>query len=153
MNTTKINSFNVIGISVKTTNENGQSAKDIPELWQKFFSQGIMQKVPNVVDPNIHCLYTDYEGDHTQPYTTLLGMRVDSLDNIPDGMVGMTFAGGSFKKYQFEGNLNDNLVYNAWMDIWKEDNPRAYTVDYEVYDATKTNPEDASVDIFISINS
>jgi len=46
----KVNSFNVIGISVKTTNENGQSTQDIAALWQKFFSQGVMQSIPNIVD-------------------------------------------------------------------------------------------------------
>ena len=29
----------IIGISVKTTNENGQSTADIEQLWEYFFSK------------------------------------------------------------------------------------------------------------------
>ncbi|HZV12359.1 MAG TPA: effector binding domain-containing protein, partial [Candidatus Kapabacteria bacterium] len=31
-----LDEFNIIGISVRTTNQNGQSQKDIGELWEKF---------------------------------------------------------------------------------------------------------------------
>jgi len=61
--------------------------------------------------------------------------------------------GGAFKKYNYKGDLNKNLIYDAWMEIWKEDNSRAFTVDYEVYDANSPNPSDASVDIFVSLNA
>lgn len=37
----KIRPFNIIGISVRTTNENDQAAKDIPALWKRFISEGI----------------------------------------------------------------------------------------------------------------
>jgi len=36
---TELESFKVIGISVRTTNENGQAAKDIPFLWNKFLKK------------------------------------------------------------------------------------------------------------------
>ena len=47
MENIKIEAFNVIGIAVKTTNENGQAGKDIPALWEKFISEGILDKIPN----------------------------------------------------------------------------------------------------------
>ncbi len=36
MNNMKVEPFKVIGIAVRTTNENNQAAKDIPLLWEKF---------------------------------------------------------------------------------------------------------------------
>ena len=42
-----IQKFNIIGISIRTTNENEQSGKDIPALWDQFISEGIAEKIPN----------------------------------------------------------------------------------------------------------
>lgn len=42
MSTQTIRKFNVIGISVRTTNENGQAGQDIPALWNKFVTEGIV---------------------------------------------------------------------------------------------------------------
>lgn len=82
-----IEPFQVIGISVRTTNENGQSAKDIGQLWDKFMSEGISDNIPNKIDDNVFSIYTNYESDQTKPYDTILGCEVSSLKNIPDGMV------------------------------------------------------------------
>ncbi|SEG14520.1 GyrI-like domain-containing protein [Sphingobacterium lactis] len=38
-----IESFHVIGISTRTTNVNGQSAKDIEALWVKFWTEKIQE--------------------------------------------------------------------------------------------------------------
>jgi len=153
MSTTNISSFNIIGISVRTTNENGQAAKDIPVLWGRLMGENLIPTIPNVSDANIHCIYTDYEGDHNKPYTVLLGMKVSSLENIPDGMTGMSFSGGDYQTYHEEGNLEEGLVYNAWMKIWNEPIDRAYTADIEVYDASKPDPKNTAVDIHIALKS
>lgn len=46
-----------MGIGVRTTNENGQSAKDIGALWNKFMSEGILDKIPNKIDNTIYSIY------------------------------------------------------------------------------------------------
>ena len=43
----------IIGISVKTTNENGQSTADIEQLWEYFFSKNITSHIPNKKNENI----------------------------------------------------------------------------------------------------
>jgi predicted transcriptional regulator YdeE len=78
----------VIGIEVRTTNENEQAAKDIPVLWEKFMKENVLNNIPNKIDNTIYSIYTEYEKDHTKPYTTLLGCKVESLENIPEGMAG-----------------------------------------------------------------
>ena len=92
----QIKPFNIIGISVRTTNEGGQAATDIPALWNRFMSEGIADRIQNKIDQSIYCIYTDYEKDHTKPYTTLIGCSVDQLDNTPAGMVGKNFSGGKY---------------------------------------------------------
>ncbi len=151
MSTQKIQKFNVIGIAVRTSNENEQAATDIPALWEKFMAEGIAEKIPNKTDHSLYCIYTDYEKDHTKPYTTILGCKVENLDIIPDGMVGKTFETATYKKYVAKGNILQGLVYNEWIKIWNAGLPRTFTADFEVYGEKAQNPEDAEVDIYIAV--
>jgi len=147
-----IQKFNIIGISIRTTNENEQSGKDIPALWDRFISEGIAEKIPNKINHSIYSVYTDYEKDHTKPYTTILGCAVESLDLIPEEMVGITIETGSYEKFIAKGNLNDGIVINEWIKIWNSDLNRSFTSDFEIYGENAQNPENAEVDIFIAIN-
>nr|WP_199000151.1 GyrI-like domain-containing protein [Flavobacterium sp. ASV13] len=146
-----IQKFNVIGISVRTTNENGQSGQDIPALWNKFMSEGIAEQIPNKASDAIYCIYTDYEKDHTRPYTTILGCVVETLNVIPEGMVVKTVSGVHYKKFTAKGNLKEGAVFNEWVRIWNSDLDRIYTEDFEIYGEGAQNPEDGEVDIYIAI--
>ncbi len=145
-----IEKFSVIGISIRTTNKNGQSAKDIGELWGEFMTENTVNKIPNKVSDSIYSIYTDYEGDYTEPYTTILGCRVENLDTIPKGMVAKTISGGDYAKFVAKGDLTKGAVFVEWSKIWKMDLPRIYSADFEVYGEKAKNPNDAEVDIFIA---
>jgi predicted transcriptional regulator YdeE len=151
MTNQKKEKFSVIGISVRTTNENGQAGQDIPALWHKFMTEGIAEKIPNKSDNAIYCIYTEYEKDHTKPYTTILGCKVDSLDSVPNGMVGKTFDAANYSKHIAKGSLLQGIVFNEWTKIWNSDLNRTFTADFEVYGVKAQNPENAEVDIFIAI--
>lgn len=151
MSNQKIDKFNVIGISVRTTNQNGQAAQDIPALWNKFMTEGIANQIPNKIDDTIYCIYTEYEKDHTAPYTTILGCKVTNLATVPSGMVGKFFEETFYKKHTAKGNILQGLVYNEWLKIWSSGLDRAFTADFEVYGPKAQNPESAEVDIFIAV--
>lgn len=148
----KIQSFYIIGISVRTTNENQQAAKDIPALWQKFMSENTIAQIPNKVDETLYCIYTDYEKDHTRPYTTILGCKVTSLAEIPENMTGVTISEANYTKYVAKGDLNEGTVFNKWVEIWDDKLiERTFTADFEVYNEKAENPNNAEVDIFIAV--
>ncbi|MFS4473371.1 GyrI-like domain-containing protein [Chryseobacterium sp. T20] len=151
MKNVKIEPFKVIGIAVRTTNENGQAGKDIPVLWEKMINEDILNSIPNKIDNTIYSIYTDYEKDHTKPYTTVLGCKVENLDNIPEGMTGYSFDGGDYLKFSTKGDLSKGLVINEWLKIWNMDLGREFTADFEVYGEKAQNPSDAEVDIFIAV--
>lgn len=151
MNKVTVKEFKVVGISVRTTNKNGQSAKDIGALWNRFMAEGVLEKIPNRVDNTIYSIYTEYEGDYTKPYTTLLGCKVTSMETIPEGLVAKTFEGGSYIKFVAKGDLTKGAVYESWSKIWNTDLDRAYTADFEVYGEKAQNPADAEVDIYVGI--
>ena len=143
-------SFSIIGISVRTTNENGKSGKDILELWTRFISEDISKQILNKVNDTIYCVYTDYEKDHTKPYTAILACEVSNLNFIPNGMIGRRIGEGKYEKHIAKGNVTMGAVFDEWLKIWALPISRAYTVDFEVYDVRAQNPEDAEVDIFIA---
>ena len=147
----RVEPFDVIGIDVGTTNENGQSSVDIPALWDRFISEGISEKVTGKTDNTIYCVYTDYEKDHTRPYTALLGCRVVKPSIVPDGMVYKTIQGGSYHKHVVAGNIFQGIVFEAWKKIWAGNEPRAFTADFEVYGEKAVNPEKAEIDILIAV--
>jgi len=132
--------FNIVGISIRTTNENDQSAKDIPELWNKFFTEKSGDIIVDKTDTNIYCVYT-----------VLLGYKVKGLDSMPKGLKGKSFGGGKYRKYNAKGKLSEGVVYNAWSEIWNSDINRAYTADFEIWGEKAKNPDDAEIDIFVAV--
>lgn len=153
MNIQQINAFNVIGISVRTTNENGKAMIDIPALWGKFISEGTIAKIPAKTDNTVYCIYTEYEKDHTKPYTTILGCKVEHLDNVPEGMIGVTIASGLYQPFVAKGNLTKGAVYNEWTNIWNSYIERTFTADFERYGPKSQNLADGEVDIFIAVKN
>jgi predicted transcriptional regulator YdeE len=151
MNSHKIEKFNVIGISVRTTNEKGQSGKDIGELWNRFMMEKVMEQIPNKIESSVYCIYTDYESNFTKPYTTIIGCKVKDFSTIPEGMIGKTIKSGNYSKHLAKGNNLQEMIVQAWMKIWNSDLKRLYTADFEVYGEKAHNPENGEVEIFVSV--
>jgi predicted transcriptional regulator YdeE len=141
--------FNIIGISVRTNNSVG--GKDIGSLWGKFMGEGIFEKIPNKTSYDIYGIYTDYESDHTGNYTAIVGCHVSKLGEIPAGMVGITIPKSDYEIFTAKGKMPE-CVYGKWTEIWEnKELKRTYVADFEVYGTKSQNPEDAEVDIFISV--
>lgn len=156
MRAIKLERFSIIGIAVRTSNGNIQQlTQDMQGLWGRFMVENIAGIIPHKLDDNIYCVYTDYEGDHIQPYTALLGCKVTTLDLTPEmrsaNLVGKNFTDGSYNKYLAKGNLMEGAVFAKWQEIWSMDLKRSYTADFEIYGAKAQNIADAEVEIFIGV--
>ncbi len=143
----------IIGITVRTTNKDGQSARDIGELWGQFYSQNLLETIPNKLSNDIYSIYTDYKSDFTDEYTTLIGLQVSNLDTIPNGLIGRQFPTETFEMFTAQGEM-PQAVMNTWLDIWQRDNElqRKYTYDFEFYGEKSQNGENSEVQIFIATN-
>lgn len=141
----------IAGISVRTTNENGQSAIDIPALWNKFMTGSYGKIIANKTDDTIYCLYTDYEKDHTRPYTTILGYRVSNADNLPADVTVKEFVAGKYQVFTAKGKIADGIVYNEWLTIWNSAINRIFTTDIEVYGAKAQDPNNAEIPILVAV--
>lgn len=153
MQKVKVDAFHLIGLAIRTTNADGQAAREIGELWGKFISENILERIPNKVDSTIYSLYTDYQGDHTDPYTAILGCKVTGLDDIPEDMVGRSFQGGDYVKTTAKGDLMQGLVLKEWTRIFELELERAYVADFEVFGEKAQNPSAAEVDFYIGVKT
>jgi predicted transcriptional regulator YdeE len=144
--------FYVIGIVVRTSNRNGQSQKDIGNLWQRFYSEQVIDRIPDKVSNDVYCIYTDYESDANGDYTTMLGCKVCSLNNVPKGMSGIVIPEAAYRLYRSIGKLPDSVL-GTWMHIWEAQVQRKYAADFDVYGAAAQNADNAEVETYLSVRS
>ncbi|GAB5565223.1 MAG: hypothetical protein Wins2KO_22860 [Winogradskyella sp.] len=152
METHTIQTFQVVGISTRTINKDGQSIKDIEKLWTTFWASDLKKMLPNRLTDDIYAVYTDYESDQNGYYTLVIGYPVESMGNLPDGVVEITINKSSYQKFTSKGKM-PNAVFNTWLEIWndKELN-RAYKSDFTVHGKKYFDGNNAEVETFISIN-
>ncbi len=144
--------LNIIGIAIRTTNQNNQAANDLGALWERFLTHNIIAQIPNKVSTDIYTIYTDYQSNYTEAYTAIIGIPVASLDIVPPGMVGKQFPAQKCKEYIAQGEIPQAVV-NTWQFIWAQDAQlnRSYTYDCEVYTAQSQMGNNSQVSIYIGI--
>lgn len=145
----------LIGIEVKTSNqlESDHTTAKIPTLHQKFLNEKIEQQIPNRIDDGdlYFAIYTNYENDPSGTYSLILASEVNSLEDVPEGMVAVNIPTAQYLVFTADGDSPAALA-RAWKDIWSyfsNNAPykRTYTTDFEVYD--KSFPD--QVDVCIAV--
>lgn len=151
MQKVEIKPFQLIGIGIRTSNANGKAAQEIGELWSRFLNEKILEQIPNKVDDTIYSMYTDYEGDHNQPYTAILGCKVSSVQEVPEGFISKSISGGEYVKLTAKGDLTKGLIVKQWSKIWDMNLPRKYSADFELFGEKAQNPLDAEIEFYIAV--
>ena len=100
----------VIGIECRTSNDLDAGPQDIPKLWERFYSENLMDQIPNKVSHEVIALYCDYEGDYTKPYSLVIGCQVTSLGEIPKGMVAKVLPASSYAVFNAKGEYPKSFV-------------------------------------------
>ena len=146
------NGFKIIGISVRTTNKDNKAQKDLGNLWGQFFAENLLDKIPNKVSNEILAIYTDYKSDFTEDYTTIIGIPVSTLDEIPHRLIGREFKSENFKKFTAKGEM-PKAILDTWINIWQQDKElnRKYSYDFELYGTKSNNGENSEVEIYIAM--
>lgn len=143
-------SINIIGIECRTSNASEDGPQDIPRLWRLFYSEDILNKIPNKASNEVIALYCDYEGDYTQPYSLVIGCPVTSLNDIPEGMVAKTIPTGLYAAFRAIGEYPTSLI-ETWGNIWQTELKRTYTGDYEFYGEKFSSGSPRELEIYIAI--
>jgi len=153
----KLDGFTVIGIKTRTTNAKEMTPDgNIGKLWQRLFAEGILDKIPNKADTNIIAVYTDYASDHDGEYTFVVGAKVSTDAQVPDGMVAVKIPAGRYAMFTSDKGPVEQIAAKTWDRIWRipKSDPggdRAYKADFELYDQRSMDPQNAQVDIYVGI--
>jgi predicted transcriptional regulator YdeE len=150
--------FSVIGIQARTSNaKEVKGGGAIPKQWDRFFKEGIADKIPNKVDSTIYAVYTNYASDYNGEYDFIVGMKVSSVPAVPPGMVVKKVPQGKYAVVASAKGPVAQVVPQAWQRIYTLDDnqqlggARAYKADFEVYDQRSQNPQESQVDLYIGL--
>lgn len=135
--------FRVIGFQIRASNENPAA---LGGVWEQFLKGGGAAQIGSRLSDDIVAVYCEYEGDHEQPYTFLLGCRVREGSTVPDGMVERYVPGGQYEQFEAVGEQPKALM-EAWPKIWTAPIQRAFDADFEVHHAEDRQ----KVSIFIGV--
>jgi len=137
--------FYLIGPTINTQNVSGKADQDIPSFWNQFSAKQLYNQIPNKTSPDIYGLYSDYEGDYTEPYFLTVGCRVSGCDTIPENMVCKEIPAATYAVFPITGEM-PMAILTTWQEIWTSDLKRTYCYDFELY---KNQGKD--VEIYIGI--
>jgi predicted transcriptional regulator YdeE len=149
--------FTVVGISARTNNAREATADAvIGKQWTRFMQEGLLAKIPNKVDHSIVAVYTDYASDHNGDYTFVLGAKVSSSANLPEGMAAKKIPAGRYAVFTTDKGPGPKVVPELWMKInalpkSATGGDRLYRADFEIYDDRAADPQNLQVDVYVGI--
>lgn len=145
----KLQSLTIVGLAKRI--EPKSAPETIGALWEQFFAEQRMNQVPHWEGETLVAVYSDYEGDHTQPYTLVIGCPVTQVEEVPEGMVALEIPGGNYESFTAKGSFPQSLI-ETWQKIWGSKLNRAYTYDLEIYDH-RYRQEVPEVEVLIAVSS
>ena len=80
----------------------------------------------------------------------ILGCEVASLDEVPEGLVGLEIPASNYAVFTTDGPHPQGVV-ETWQAIWNGDLQRTFTADFEVYSSQFDPEKNPQVKVFIAV--
>jgi len=145
--------FKILGISMVTTTDHEVSHAAFEEIWDRFFKDDIMNKVPNKVEPTVYSIYDQYKETAPGVYDFRVTIGCKSTnDTDTDDLTLAEVKAGQYQQFPVKGKMPDAII-QKWEDIWKEGPAirRQFDTDYEAYGPKSYDKENGEMDIFLSV--
>jgi len=147
----------VVGIDARTSGEKEMTGEGvIPDLWQRFYQERILDTIPNKVDASVYALYAEFSRDRMGAYTVVIGARVKDKSHVPAGFVLKVIPAGTYAVIASDKGPAPTVIPAAWLKVAaledKEElgGKRAYKTDFEVYQQL-TDPQNVQADLFVGL--
>jgi predicted transcriptional regulator YdeE len=101
--------FTVVGLALRTSNSRPDQ---IGGLWQEFYARNVPSLIPNRKSDHVYSVYIDYEGDHTKPYTLVIGCEAD-VGDVPTGLTVKNVPAAKYAVFSASGKQPDSVI-TAW---------------------------------------
>jgi predicted transcriptional regulator YdeE len=143
---TQENSIKIVGIELRTSNL--EAMQTIPLFWQKFYEEGILQKIPNRVSDNVYAVYTNFENEGKNNegiYSLIIGAEVREIQALPENFVSTIVEPAKRAVFEVEKGHPEKIP-EKWQEIWEAtDLEKSYVSDYELHYAS------GEIEIYIGI--
>jgi len=139
----------VVGLRIRTNNNDPNMVKMIGSLWNHFFTDGVYQSILNKQNNNSIGLYTNYESDVNGAYDMMACCEVINTKSLPSGVSAQIIAAGRYAKFVVHGDVQQ-AVAQFWSKLWSMDLDRKYSCDFEEYQGISENNH-AEIHIYISL--
>jgi predicted transcriptional regulator YdeE len=138
----------IVGLELRTSNE--VASQEIPALWQRFYAEAILERIPNKLATDVYAVYTHFEHEglnNTGTYSCVIGAPVPDGEPVPPGLIAVRLPASTYQVVPVPSGRPEQ-VGAVWQVIWQQDaSHRTFIADFERYRA------DGTIDILLGIRS
>jgi predicted transcriptional regulator YdeE len=139
----------IVGLELRTSND--VANQTIPAHWERFMTQGTLEKIPNKRSNDIYAVYTNYEheglNNNNGTYSMVIGAAVSSLENMPSDFIAVELPASNYEVVSVPQGRPE-LVGQTWLKIWQQDTSlRTFIADFERYQT------DGTIDILLGVRA
>lgn len=148
---TKIEEFNVVGYSLKTSLENDKYVNDLESLWNKL-EEGFDAKLfHSRADDNIYVVMFNYQGEGLEKFEVTLGYKVKNpAANLKDKFASVKVPSSKYFLKKVDGNDSEDVL-KTWGNIIESDAELNYKYNFEVY-SFDDDFEITTIEIYTSVD-
>jgi predicted transcriptional regulator YdeE len=151
--------FQIVGLELRTSQatEADPLTRKIGPAWDKFFSENIIERIPNKIEPGVFVgLYSNYKTGDDLEYSVTIGALVEHARQFPEFLTARIVPANQYAVFTTEKGAMPEVVISAWKKIWQMSpteigGERALNFDFEIYDQRSADPKNATVDIYIAL--
>jgi predicted transcriptional regulator YdeE len=119
----------LLGREIRASNDDPAA---IAEAWDGFFERGATSGITGHLSEDVYAVYSEYEGDETQPYSYFIGCEVEDDAPVPPRMASRVLPDAKFEVFVSEGKQPAALM-QTWAEIHAAKIERSFELDYEVH--------------------
>jgi predicted transcriptional regulator YdeE len=116
--------FRVCGLARRQSNDRPE---EIGRQWRDFYAAGGAAQIQHKIGDDLYAVYFEYEGDHTRPYTMLLGCSVSAPT---PGLRLIEIPAQRYEVFDARGPMPQTLM-QTWMKVYDAPIARAFTFDFD----------------------
>ena len=122
----------MVGLCKRTKNTAPDMAESINRMWQRLYSENMLDQILHRVNGSTIALYDAYESDANGLYDVTIGTEISDTKDQPKELVVKKIPAGKYAKFEVEGPLS-TAIYDFWNKLWKMPLMRNYKGDFEEY--------------------
>lgn len=146
----ELNEKTVVGLAVRTSNNDENMGQVIGGLWQQFFAEGVYQSIESKLNNCTIGLYSNYENGINGAYDVTVCCEVNKCQVLPIGSEVKRIPAGKYAKFVVNGHMQ-KAVAEFWTKLWSIELNRKYTYDFEEYQSGG-DMENCEIHIYIAIH-